>query len=132
MKTRTTKRIPIVIPRPSIGKGKTLRFTTKKGCGRTSYLGKQTPFVDIDGEVILVGDSVVQMEVKNGRLKKELNARPMKVCFGEYKAGSDDFGVDYICYGFHVEFYDKGLYSLTQEGKGHSVEARTCRLVKRK
>lgn len=93
----------------------------KKGHGRTYHISKQTPFLSIDKEVILVGDFIKE---------KDPNKKPMKVCFGEYKAGNDDWGVDYIVYGFYVEFHDGGAYSLTQEEKGYSIAAKDCKIVK--
>lgn len=81
---------------------------------------KQTPFTDMTKEVICVGDFI---------LEKDVNAKPMKVCFGEYVAGKDDWSIDFVCYGFYVEFHDGGNYSLTQEGKGHSIAAMNSRIV---
>lgn len=90
---------------------------------------KQTPFLDIDKEVILVGDLIRAISLKKG--EKPKREKPMKVCFGEYKAGKDDWNMDYIVYGFYIEFHDGGVYSLTQEGKGYSIAAMNCRIVKK-
>ena len=128
------KRPPLVIPRPLMGTGKTFTqvFIGKKGIGTT----KQTPFLSIDKEVIIVGDMIQEVEKKrvdHMGLKKEmgLENKPMKVCFGQYKAGRDDWNVDFIVYGYYIEFHDGGVYSLTQDGGGYSIAAKNCKIVKK-
>ena len=105
-------------------KGKTFVTFGKPGRGRTYHISKQTPFLSIDKEVIVVGDMILQQSTDS-------NQRPMKVCFGEYQArGEDDWGVKSICHGYYIEFHDGGVYSLTQDGGGYSIAAKNCKIVK--
>jgi len=87
---------------------------------------KQTPFLSKDKEVILVGDLIlIESLPEIGKSEK-----PMKVCYGEFTMGRDDWDIDFVAYGFYIEFHDGGVYSLTQEGKGYSIAAMNCKIVK--
>ena len=88
--------------------------------------GKQTPFLSIDKEVILVGDLILQHSLTDMRSKNG----PMKVCYGEFTMGRDDWAIEFVAYGFYIEFHDGGVYSLTQEGEGYSIPAKDCKIVK--
>lgn len=124
-----TKRIPLVIPKASTGTGKTFQHVMigEKGRGRTYHISKQTPFLSKDQEVILVGDLILQHSLTDIRSKNG----PMKVCYGEFTMGRDDWAIDFVAYGFYIEFHDGGVYSLTQEGKGYSIPAKDCKIVKK-
>jgi hypothetical protein len=74
----------------------------------------KTPFIDKNGKQIEVGHILIDND-KDGEL--------VTVHFGEYIAGHDDWGVDFVCYGFYIVWSDGTAYSLTQNGKGYSKDA---------
>jgi hypothetical protein len=92
-----------------------------------NYSEKTTPFVSRDGQPISVGD-YIEGVFSERSLKKSIE-EPMLVCFGEYKAGKDDWNVEFICYGYYIKFADEGVYSLTQNGEGYSISAKDCKIV---
>ncbi len=87
----------------------------------------QTPFLSIDKEVILIGDLIYEINDSRGNPKER--KEPLTVSFGEYKAGRDDWSIDFIVHGFYVKFQDGGVYSLTQEGNGYSISAGNCKII---
>jgi hypothetical protein len=90
---------------------------------------QKTPFLSIDKDVILIGNMILEVDEKNN--PKPM--KPMKVCFGQYEAKrEDDWGVKSICHGYHIEFHDGGVYSLTQDGGGYSIAAKNCKIVKKR
>ncbi len=85
-----------------------------------------TGMKNIDDEDIFVNDNIVQV----GKGISQFDNKPLKVCFGQYKAGIDDWDIEYCCTGFYVTFVDGGHYSLTQEGDGYSINAKKCKTIK--
>ena len=52
------------------------------------------------------------------------------VSYGEFDAGRDDYGVNYMPLGFHVIFSDGGKYCINKDGDGYAISASECEIIK--
>lgn len=90
-------------------------------------------------EVEVIPETVVQfigLFDKNGNKifnKSTLNDKMgsiVTVSYGEFDAGRDDYGVNYIPLGFHVIFSDGGKYCINKDGDGYAISASECEIIK--
>lgn len=81
-------------------------------------VGQFTGLTDKNGVKIFEGDILVD---KDGSI--------LVVKFGQFKAGKDDYDIEYMPVGFHILFYDDGTYCINSYGDGYAISANECSIV---
>ena len=84
----------------------------------TETVGQFTGLTDKNGVKIFEGDI---LEDKKGSI--------LVVKFGQFKAGKDDYDIEYMPVGFHILFSDEGTYCINLYGDGYAISAKECSIV---
>ena len=51
------------------------------------------------------------------------------VKFGQFKAGKDDWDIEYLPVGFYILFADGGTYCINLHGDGYAIKAEGCSTI---
>ena len=81
-------------------------------------VGQFTGLTDKNGVNIFEGDILVDKEGSISVVK-----------FGQFKAGKDDYGIEYMPVGFHILFSDNGTYCINLCGDGYAISSKECSIV---
>lgn len=81
-------------------------------------VGQFTGLTDKNGVKIFEGDILVD---KKGSI--------LVVKFGQFKAGKDDYDIEFMPVGFHILFSDEGTCCINLYGDGYAISAKECSIV---